>query len=79
MCRCSWLQTLAGRLGGQCKQHGLGQPNHVLVNSYAPGQGIMAHEDGPIYFPCACIVSLGEAAIMRFHRKLPEGVQAYLN
>ena len=25
--------------------------NHVLVNEYAPGEGIMPHCDGPLYLP----------------------------
>src|SRR5256885_13581058 len=28
-----------------------GSPNHVLINEYLPGQGIMPHEDGPAYYP----------------------------
>ena len=43
------------------------RPNHVLVNEYQPGQGIMAHTDGPAYYPMTCTVSLGGAALMRFH------------
>ncbi|KIW73877.1 hypothetical protein, variant [Phialophora macrospora] len=26
-------------------------PNHVLINEYNPGEGIMPHEDGPAYSP----------------------------
>ena len=33
--------------------------NHVLVNEYLPGQGIMAHKDGPMYSPHVIILSLG--------------------
>ena len=25
--------------------------NHVLINEYTSGQGIMPHEDGPLYYP----------------------------
>jgi alkylated DNA repair protein alkB family protein 6 len=35
------------------------QPNHVLVNEYKPGQGIMPHEDGDAYAPVVATVSLG--------------------
>jgi len=34
-------------------------PNHVLVNEYTPGQGIMPHKDGAAYHPVVCTVSLG--------------------
>lgn len=42
------------------------RPNHVLVNEYMPGQGIMAHRDGPAYHNTVAIVSLGSPCIMSF-------------
>jgi alkylated DNA repair protein alkB family protein 6 len=36
-----------------------GQPNHVLINEYRPGEGIMPHEDGSAYAPVVATVSLG--------------------
>lgn len=33
-------------------------PNHVLINEYASGQGIMPHKDGPLYYPNVVILSL---------------------
>ncbi|KAG2431207.1 hypothetical protein HXX76_009735 [Chlamydomonas incerta] len=47
-------------------------PNHVLVNSYMPGEGIMPHEDGPAYHPAVAILSLGGPAVLRFSRKRRE-------
>ena len=44
-------------------------PNHALINCYAPGEGIMPHEDGPLYHPAAAIVSLGSWAVLRFYSK----------
>jgi alkylated DNA repair protein alkB family protein 6 len=41
-------------------------PNHVLLNEYAPGQGIDAHKDGPLYMPRVAIVSLGSHSTFRF-------------
>lgn len=35
------------------------QPNHVLVNEYKAGEGIMPHEDGDAYAPVVATVSLG--------------------
>jgi alkylated DNA repair protein alkB family protein 6 len=32
--------------------------NHVLVNEYAPGQGILSHQDGPLYAPAVAILSM---------------------
>jgi len=47
-------------------------PNHALVNCYASGEGIMPHEDGPLYHPAAAIVSLGSWAVLRFYSKRSE-------
>lgn len=44
------------------------KPNHVLVNHYLPGEGIMPHGDGPLYFPKAAIVSLCSAVTFTFFR-----------
>ncbi|GIL86600.1 hypothetical protein Vretimale_11510 [Volvox reticuliferus] len=68
----SWLQPLLTRLaaeGGEGGLYGGQPPNHVLVNSYMPGEGIMPHEDGPAYHPVVAILSLGAPAVLRFRRK----------
>lgn len=39
------------------------EPNHVLINEYQPGQGILPHTDGPSYFPLVATVSLGSPAM----------------
>lgn len=39
-------------------------PNHVLINEYTPGQGIMPHRDGPLYHPRVAILSLGGTVAM---------------
>jgi alkylated DNA repair protein alkB family protein 6 len=36
------------------------------VNAYEPGEGILPHQDGPLYYPAVAIVSLGAGAVMRF-------------
>lgn len=43
--------------------------NHILVNNYAPAEGILHHEDGPAYVPVVAILSLNEVAVMTFRRK----------
>ncbi|MGH0127720.1 UNVERIFIED_CONTAM: hypothetical protein FKN15_034219 [Acipenser sinensis] len=42
--------------------------NHVLVNEYRPGEGIMPHEDGPLYFPTVTTISLGSHTLLDFYR-----------
>ncbi|CAL8159613.1 unnamed protein product [Prunus armeniaca] len=40
--------------------------NHVLINEYLPNQGIMAHQDGPAYYPVVAILSLRSPVVMDF-------------
>lgn len=39
-------------------------PNHVLVNEYQPGEGIMPHTDGPAYESCTATISLGGSDVI---------------
>lgn len=43
-------------------------PNHVLVNEYQPGQGIMPHLDGQLYYPIIATVSLGGHCVLDFYK-----------
>ncbi|KAG8552729.1 hypothetical protein GDO81_003020 [Engystomops pustulosus] len=62
----TWLQIYTDRIssldvfGGNCA-------NHVLVNEYNPGEGIMPHEDGPLYFPTVTTISLGSHTLLDFY------------
>ena len=48
-------------------------PNHVLINEYRAGQGIMPHEDGAAYFPVVSTVSLGGSIVLDIYGKTEEG------
>eukprot|EP00439_Symbiodinium_sp_Y106_P081264 s42_g20.t1 len=61
-----WLQELCLAVGDAAALEPT--PNHVLVNHYQPGQGILPHTDGPAYSPWAAIVSLGSAVVFDFWR-----------
>jgi alkylated DNA repair protein alkB homolog 6 len=50
-----------------------GAPNHVLVNEYLPGQGIMPHEDGSAYHPVTATVSLGSSIVLDIYPKFVFG------
>jgi alkylated DNA repair protein alkB homolog 6 len=52
----------------KCENH----PNHVLLNKYRPGDGIMAHKDGPAYFPYVCILSLHQGLILNIYSSLDD-------
>lgn len=45
------------------------RPNHVLVNEYPPGQGIMPHEDGDAYAPVVATVTLGSHCVLDLYSK----------
>ena len=50
-----------------------GAANHVLVNQYKTGEGIMPHEDGLAYHPITATVSLGAPSVLDIYEKTPEG------
>lgn len=62
-----WLQVLCDRIDTFTGQRA-DRVNHVLINRYQPGQGILPHMDGPSYKPFVSIVSLGSPAVFRFHK-----------
>jgi alkylated DNA repair protein alkB family protein 6 len=45
-------------------------PNHVLVNEYTDNQGIMAHTDGPLYYPKTATLSIGNSVLLYFQKRL---------
>merc|ERR1712080_252646 len=45
-------------------------PNHVLVNEYLPGQGIMPHKDGPLFYPTITTINLGSHTVLDFYKQL---------
>ncbi|XP_028920158.1 alpha-ketoglutarate-dependent dioxygenase alkB homolog 6 isoform X2 [Ornithorhynchus anatinus] len=63
----AWLRrytdkiTSLGVFGGR-------RANHVLINEYQPGQGIMPHEDGPLYYPRVSTISLGSHTLLDLYR-----------
>jgi alkylated DNA repair protein alkB family protein 6 len=40
-----------------------------MYSEYLPGQGIMSHVDGPVYFPVVANLSLGSHTIMNLTLK----------
>ncbi|KAF8816891.1 hypothetical protein BYT27DRAFT_7205255 [Phlegmacium glaucopus] len=53
---------------GAFKSSPHGAPNHVILNEYLPGQGIMPHEDGPRYHPVVATISLGSHAVFHYYK-----------
>ena len=62
-----WLQTYCEKIS--CLGAFSGKmANHVLVNEYKQGEGIMPHEDGPLYHPTVTTISLGSHTLLDFYR-----------
>jgi alkylated DNA repair protein alkB family protein 6 len=59
-----WLQTVVLTCDSFFPEDLL--PNHVLINQYLPGTGILPHKDGPLYVPNVAILSLGSSSVMEF-------------
>ncbi|KAL4237620.1 Alpha-ketoglutarate-dependent dioxygenase alkB 6 [Mactra antiquata] len=51
------------------------EANHVLVNEYLPGQGIMPHEDGPLFYPTVSTISLGSHTVLDFYSPLQDSTK----
>lgn len=41
--------------------------NHILVNEYLPGAGIMPHSDGPLFYPTISTISCGSHTVLNFY------------
>ncbi|XP_020893540.1 alpha-ketoglutarate-dependent dioxygenase alkB homolog 6 [Exaiptasia diaphana] len=61
-----WLKVYAEKIGSLPVFDG-NTPNHVLVNEYEPGQGIMPHEDGPLFYPVVSTINLGSHTVLNFY------------
>jgi len=65
----TWLEKFSELL---CKENITAKKtNHVLLNEYHPGVGIMPHTDGPLYHPYVVILSLGSHTCFEFYKDYP--------
>lgn len=46
------------------------KPNHILINEYLPGQGIMPHTDGPLYYPVVANITLGSHTVLEWYHPI---------
>jgi alkylated DNA repair protein alkB homolog 6 len=53
-------------------------PNHLLVNEYESGQGIMPHTDGPLYTPVVATLTLQSHALLELQTGVGEPVHGSL-
>lgn len=71
----AWLEEIANVLVERNIFPSHLPPNHVLINQYQPGEGIMHHTDGPMYHDVVVILSFGAPALMSFRpRQSPDQI-----
>uniref|UniRef100_A0A8D0CAJ9 AlkB homolog 6 n=1 Tax=Salvator merianae TaxID=96440 RepID=A0A8D0CAJ9_SALMN len=73
-----WLQAWTDKVSA-LEVFGGKLANHVLVNEYRPGEGIMPHEDGPLYFPTVTTINLGSHTLLDFYYPVSRGQPAERN
>lgn len=61
----AWLSELTARVHALEMMDGRA-PNHVLVNEYCAGQGIMPHVDGDLFYSTIATISAGSHTILKF-------------
>ncbi|KAI0227891.1 Fe2OG dioxygenase domain-containing protein [Lamellibrachia satsuma] len=66
-----WLEQICGRVS-DLGAFGDKRANHVLVNEYQPGQGIMPHEDGPLYYPTVSNLTIGSHSVLKFYHPVAD-------
>uniref|UniRef100_A0A8C5WMI1 Fe2OG dioxygenase domain-containing protein n=1 Tax=Leptobrachium leishanense TaxID=445787 RepID=A0A8C5WMI1_9ANUR len=62
----AWLRVYTEKISS-LGVFGGNSANHVLVNEYKAGEGIMPHEDGPLYYPTVTTISLGAHILLDFY------------
>ncbi|XP_039754919.1 alpha-ketoglutarate-dependent dioxygenase alkB homolog 6 [Pararge aegeria] len=60
-----WLQKYLNNINSLNVMDGK-MPNHVLVNEYLPGQGILPHLDGSLFYPTITTISVASHTILKF-------------
>ncbi|KAM0736259.1 Alpha-ketoglutarate-dependent dioxygenase alkB-like protein 6 [Formica fusca] len=66
----SWLQKYIDKVTALNAFESRVLPNHVLINEYLSGQGIMAHSDGPLFYPVVTTISCGAHTLLDFYKRL---------
>ncbi|CAD7932928.1 unnamed protein product [Amoebophrya sp. A120] len=61
-----FLRPIAKQIGARFFPSAAHCPNHLLINCYQPGDGIMPHQDGPLYHPIVAILSLKSQIVFDF-------------
>ena len=65
-----WLQKYVDKISSLDVFEKGKLPNHILINEYLPGQGIMAHTDGPLFHPIVTTINCGSHTLLDFYKRL---------
>ena len=66
-----WLKVFVERINGIDKVFPENiKANHILVNEYCPGNGILPHLDGPLFYPVISTISLGSSVSLDFYNPI---------
>lgn len=64
-----WLKNFVDKVSDlNIFEDGKLRANHVLVNEYLPGQGIMPHVDGPLFYPTIATINCGAHTVLEFEK-----------
>ncbi|XP_057323433.1 alpha-ketoglutarate-dependent dioxygenase alkB homolog 6 isoform X3 [Microplitis mediator] len=66
----NWLKKYMDRISSFNIFNNDKLPNHVLINEYLPGQGIMGHTDGPLFHPIVTTITCGSHTLLEFTKRL---------
>jgi alkylated DNA repair protein alkB homolog 6 len=66
-----WLQQYLDRLN-KLEIFANKKANHCLLNEYLPGQGIMPHLDGPLFYPTIATISCASHTVLEFRHPLDD-------
>ena len=73
-----YLQTYLDKVN-ELRVFGDVKANHILLNEYRAGQGIMPHFDGPLFYPTITTLSVGSHTVLEFHHSRTDDGNAELS
>ncbi|XP_025200089.1 alpha-ketoglutarate-dependent dioxygenase alkB homolog 6 [Melanaphis sacchari] len=69
-----WLKGFVNQVDSLQVFPSTNKPNHVLINEYLSGQGIMPHLDGSLFFPTVTTINCGSHTVLNFYKSLEDNV-----
>uniref|UniRef100_A0A182RRT6 Fe2OG dioxygenase domain-containing protein n=1 Tax=Anopheles funestus TaxID=62324 RepID=A0A182RRT6_ANOFN len=70
----AWLNHYVDRINQlNVYEEGI-RANHVLINEYLSGQGIMPHLDGPLFYPTITTISCGSHTVLEYYDQIEDNV-----